>query len=383
MDFTAMTAEQLEERRSAIATEVDQEGADLDALETEVRAINAELEQRKADEAKRAELRKAVASGAGKVIEENKNKEERKMTIEEVRSSAKYIDAFANYIKTGDDKECRALLTETVSGTVPVPTIVDSIVRTAWENDEILSRVRKTYIRGNLKVPFEISATGAVVHTEGTTAVTEESLTLGIVTMIPRNIKKMIHISDEAMAMGGEAFVRYIYDELTYQIVKKLAALVVGDIAGASTTSGSTAVGVPQITAAPSVTAIPTAAAYLSDEARDAVVIMNRLTEVEFVNAYAAGSFAVDPFAGLRRVYTSALPAYSTATAGSGIYAIVGDLRGAQVNYPEGDDIVFKFDDLSESEADLVKIVARQYAAHAVTQPGMFANLVKPAAATT
>ena len=183
--------------------------------------------------------------------------------------------------------------------------------------------------------------------------------------------------------MGGEAFVRYVYDELAYQIIKKLSALVVSDIAGANTTSGSTAVGVPQVVAAPSVTAVPTAAAYLSDEARDTVVIMNRLTEAEFVAAYAAGNFAVDPFAGMKRLYTSALPAYSTATAGSGVYAIVGDLRGEQVNYPEGEGIVFKFDDLSEAEADLVKIVARQYAAHAVTGPGMFVNLVKPAPVTT
>ena len=82
-------------------------------------------------------------------------------------------------------------------------------------------------------------------------------------------------------------------------------------------------------------------------------------------------------------VYSSALPAYSTADAGSGIYAIVGDLSGLQVNYPEGDDVVIKWDDMTEAEKDLVKVVGRQYAAHAVVAPGKFANIVKPAAATT
>ena len=380
MELKSLSVEQLEARKAEIAAELDLPNADLDALETEVRAIKEELEARKAAENQREEIRKAVAAGAGTVITEIK--EEAKMTNNEIRNSKAYIDAFAEYIKTGNDKECRALLTENVSGNLPVPEFVDSIIHTAWENDAILSRVRRVFVRGNMKVAFERSADAAYVHTEGTTAVTEESLTLGIVTMLPANIKKWITVSDEAVTMGGEAFVRYIYDELTYQIVKKLAALVIADIAGANTTHGSTAVGVPQVSAAPSVTAIPTAAANLSDEATNVVVILNRLTEAAFITAEAAGNFAIDPFAGLPRVYTSALPAYSTAS-DNAVYAIVGDLSGETVNYPEGDGVVIKWDDLSLAEADMVKIVGRQYAAHAVTGPGKFVNIIKPAAVTT
>lgn len=380
MELKTMSVEQLEERKAEIAGLLDQPDADLDALEAEVRSIKEELEARKSAAAQREEIRKAVAAGAGTVVEEIK--EERKtMTNEEIRSSKAYIDAFAKYLLNEDDRECRSLLTETVSGSVPVPAFVDGIIHAAWENDAILSRVKKTYIRGNLKVAFERSADPAYAHTEGTTAVTEESLTLGIVTMIPKNIKKWITVSDEAVAMGGEALVRYIYDEVTYQIVKLLASLVVGDIAGAPTSNGATAVGVPKITQAPGVVTIPTAAANLSDQARNVVVIMNRLTEVEFLSAAAAASYAIDPFAGLTKVYTSALPAYSTASANA-VYAIVGDLDGLQVNYPEGDDIAIKYDDLSLAEKDLVKIVGRQYAAHGVTAPGKFCNIAKPSAQT-
>lgn len=381
MEFANKTIEELEARKLAIASEMDAEGADLDALTDEVRRINAEMETRKAAEAKKAEIRKAVAAGKGQVIE-SAPKTERKSN-EEIRSSEAYINAFANYIKTGNDKECRSLLTENVSGQLPVPTFLDNIIRTAWEKDDILSRVRRTDIRGNLRVPFELSASDAYVHTEGTTAVTEESLTFGVVTMTPANIKKWIKISDEAVAMGGETFLRYIYDELTYKIIKKLASLVIADVTGSPTSSDADEVGVPQVTLAPSVTTIPTAVANLSDEASDVVVIMNRLTEVEFISAYAAGNFAVDPFAGLRKVYTSALPAYSAAVAGSGIYAVVGDLRGCQVNFPEGDDVIIKWDDLSLAESDLVKVVGRIYAAHDVTGPGMLVNIVKPSAVTT
>ena len=381
MEVKTMTIEEMEARKAEIAQLVDTDDADLNALDEEVRAINAEMESRKADEAKRAEIRNAVAAGAGEVIHKIE-KEDRTMTNAEIRNSAAYIDAFANYIKTGDDRECRALLTENVSGGVPVPELVDSIVHTAWENEEILSRCRKVNIRGNLKTAFERSADAAYAHTEGTTAVTEESLTLGIVTMIPKNIKKWIRVSDETMALGGEAFLNYVYNELAYQIVKKLSALVIDDIKGADTSHSSTAVGVTAKALAPSVTAVPTAYANLSDEAVNNVVIMNRLTYANFVAAQAAGNFNVDPFMGLKVLFSSELPAYDTAEA-TNVYMIVGDLSGETVNYPEGEGIVMKYDDLSEAEADLVKIVGRQYAAHAVTGPGRFVNVTKPSAVTT
>lgn len=379
MEFKKMTVEQLEARMAEIKNEIDVDGADLGALEEEVRGIKAELEERAKVEAQKVELRKAVAAGKGKVVA--KMEEKKVMTNEEIRASKEYIDAFARYLINEDDKECRALLTTQVSGSVPVPTLVEDIIKTAWEKNDILSRVKKTYFKGNLKVPFELSADGAYVHTEGTTAPTEESLTLGIVEMIPRNVKKWIRISDEAIAMGGETLVRYIYDELTYQILKKLTALVVADIAGLATSADADEVSAAKIKVAPGLTTIAQAFANLSDEASDVVIVMNKLTYVEFKAAHAAGNFAVDPFEGLPVLFTSALPAYSTASEND-VYAFVGDLRGAQFNYPEGEGIVIKYDDTSESEADLVKIVGRQYVAHAVTTDRAFCNIAKPASGT-
>ena len=383
MELKEMTIEQLEERKEAIVQELDVPEADLDALEAEARSIKEELEARKAEEAKKAEIRAAVASGAGTVVKTFEEEKKVMPTIEEIRSSAEYCEAYKNYIINNDDTECRSLLkTENASGQVPTPVIVDSYVRTAWERNAILNRVTRTQFRGNFKAYFELSADPAYEHTEGTSAPTEEALTFGIITMIPKNIKKWITISDEAVAMGGEEFLRYIYDELTYQITKKLAALCVGDVTGASTTDGSTAIGVPKLTKAPGVTTIPEAAAYLTDEAENLCVVMNRLTEKEFIEAYAAGNFGVDPFAGFTKVYSSALPAYSTASTNA-VYAIVGDLSAIQVNYPEGDGLVIKYDDLTNAEADVVKIVGRQYAAHKITKPGRLVNLAKPAAAST
>ena len=380
MEIKEMTVEQLEERKLAIVEELNNEDADLDALEEEVRSIKDELEARAAEEAKKVEIRKTVAEAKAPVVVVEKVEEERKeiMTNAEVRASKEYVDAFARYLISENDTEVRSLLTETVSGSVPVPVIVDEIIRTAWEKSDILSRVKKTNIKGNLKVAFELTADGAYVHTEGTAAPTEESLTLGIVTMIPKNIKKWIRVSDEAIAMGGEILVRYIYDELTYQIVKKLTELVIADIAGAPTSATSSAAAVSAITQNPALTTVATAFANLSDEAQNPVIIMNKLTYASFIGAQAGGNFSFDPFNGLPVLFSSALPAYTSASTNQ-VYAIVGDLAGVQVNYPEGEGIVIKYDDLSEAEADLVKIVGRQYAAHALTANKMFCVIKKSA----
>ena len=382
MELKEMTIEEMEERKSAIVAELDAEGADLDALEAEMKSIKEEIEARKAEEEKKAEIRQAVVEGAGTVIRKfEEEKKEMTKTPEEIRSSKEYVDAFARYLISEDATECRALLTTDASGSVPVPVLVDEIIRTAWDNDEILSRVRKTNIRGNLKVAFELSADGAYVHTEGTSAPTEEALALGIVTMIPKNIKKWIHISDEAIAMGGETLVRYIYDELTYQIIKKLAALVVADVAGAPTSATSSAASAAAITEAPAVNTVANAFANLSDEARTPVVVMNKLTYATFKAAQKAANFATDVFEGLPVLFNNSLPAYDSASANA-VYAFVGDLSGVQVNYPEGDGIVIKYDDVTEAEADLVKIVGRQYCAHALTACGRFCNIKKPSSTT-
>lgn len=370
-----LDAEGIEKRNAEIKAEIEAatEQAQLDALVEERKALD-ERQEAIVMEARKADMLK-VAEGAGKVVASAPVVEQR--SNDDVLKSEEYVNAYARYLVDGNADECRSLLTTNVSGQLPVPTIIDEIIRTAWDRSEILSRVRRTFVRGNLKVAFEKSATGANVHTEGTSAPTEEVLELGIVEMIPANIKKWITISDEAVAMGGERLLRYIYDEITYQIVtKKLTDLVVNDIKSAPTTATSSAASAAAITAAPGLTTVATAFANLSDEAQNPVVIMNKLTYANFKAAQAAGYYKADPFEGLPVLFNNSLPAYDSASANA-VYMIVGDLSGVQVNYPEGDGVVIKYDDLSLSESDLVKIVGRQYAAHAVTACGRFCNVKK------
>ena len=383
MKFDEMTVEELERRQAEIAG-METDGVDTEELEkraSELEEIRAELETRRQAEAQEAETRRKIAEGEIGDTKE-KHQEEKTMTDLEIRGSAEYAEAFKKYIISGRDDECRSLLTANVSGDVPVPVLVENIVKTAWESNTFLSKVTKTAFRGNLKVPFEKSADDAYVHTEGTTGLTEEDLQLGIVTLTPANIKKWIKISDEAVAMGGEAFVEYVYKELAQRIMEKLVSELVADVNAAGTTHSDTVIGIPKVTEAPGTTVAQTAADQTCEEASDLCIVLNPLSISAFRNAAAAGYYGIDPFAGLTLIKCSALPAYSSAS-DNAMYGIVGDLKALQVNYPEGEGIVTKWDDLTYAEDDMVKVVARQYAGHGVTAPGRLVRLCKPASAET
>lgn len=375
-EIKSISAEECEARLSAIKTEMTAEDADIEALSAEVDAINERRQALITAEEQRKALADKVANDAtAPIIEERKEVKMEENKIE-VRNSKEYIDAFAEYIKSNDDTECRSLLTENVSGTVPVPELVYDIVKTAWEKEGIMSLVKKTYLKGNLKVGFEISADPAVVHTEGSGKVTEEDLTLGVVTLVPASIKKWISVSDEVVDMRGEDFLRYIYDELTYQIAKKSADELIGAIIASPATSTSTAVGVPvESVSAIAIDTVANAIGQLSDEASNPVIVMNKATWSAFKAVQYAGSFSVDPFEGLPVVFNNSIKAIGSALSGD-TFAIVGDFgQGAIANFPNGEGIAFKFDDKTDMESDLVRILGRQYVGLGVVAPNAFVKI--------
>lgn len=381
MELKDMTIEQLEERKTAIAAELDVPEADLDALENEARSIKEEIDQRKTEAAKKAEIREAVANGGGEVIEKPIVEERKKMTIEEIRNSAEYVNAFAEYIKTGDEAEVRNILTTTDaangSASIPVPTFVYDIVKTAWAKEGIMSRVRKSYLKGNLKVGFEISGTDAVIHNEGAAAISEEDLILGVVNLVPKSIKKVVQISDEVYDLRGEAFLRYIYDELTYRIAKKAADELIAKIKQCGTVSTTTCPGVPVIASTATLGTVANAIANLSDEAANPVIMMNKLTWGTFKAIQSAGNYGYDPFEGLPVVFNNTIASYAAATTGVP-YMIIGDLdEGALANFPNGQEITFKFDEMTLKKQDLIEVLGRQFVALGVVAPNAFVKVTK------
>ena len=365
MNFKDMSAEELMERRAAIGKEVESPDADLDALEQEARAINEELENRRTAEAQRNEIRDAVANGAGETIETIKEERDKPMTINEIRNSKEYIDAFARYIKTGKDEEVRALLSTNATaatGYVPVPEFVEGRVNTAWQKLGIMDLVKKSYAKGNLKVAFELSASDAAIHAEGADAVSQETLTFGVCELKADSIKKMLKVSDEALNMSSEEFLAYIYDEITYRIALKAQKELLAKIVACTTSASTSSVSVAEIdNGAPTKSIVSECIGNLSDEAINPVIVMNKGTWAQFKAAQYAANFALDPFEGRPVYFDNSLPVYSS-TATTGTWLIVGDFgTGAQANFPAGDEISIKMDDISDAPADLVRFIGREF----------------------
>lgn len=267
----------------------------------------------------------------------------------EIRESREYLHAWTEAVKSGKMDEVRSLLTENATdGTIPVPAYVESRVKTLWDDNEFFSRVRKTYVKGNLKIMVELSSTSAVVHEEGTAAPSEEELNIATVTLIPQTIKKWISVSDEALSLTDEAFVDYIFDELTYRIIKKFEEDALTNIATAASTP---------ISAISYAAGILAAIGRMPADARDLVFICSRdvwaAAKEEVLNA----GYGYDPFAGLPVVLVS----------GTAV-AFVGDLSyGYHANFPNGQTVEVVTD--ARPKEDLVDFVGKLLVGHDVVAP--------------
>ena len=384
MEIKDMTLADIEARVKELDSlvETSEKPEEIDGYTEELRSLKekkVELEALEERKANAKALEEHRAEDVVTVIETRK--EEKTMKIEEYRNSKEYVDAYAEYIKTGKDEEVRKLLTTNVgdAGEVAVPDFVYDIIKTDWLKSGIISLVKRISVQGNMKVQFELSAGDAVIHDEGSGAVSEESLTLGVVQLVPQSIKKWISVSDEVNDMKGEAFLRYIYDELTYKIARKAEKVLIDKIKALGTSASESAVNAKKVKAGAVLGTIAQALGELNAEATNPVIVMNPATKAAFKASVYNGNFYADPFEGLTVYTTNDLPAIGSASEND-VYAIVGDFGyGALANFPNGDAITVKYDDKTKMTEDLINILGRQFIAVEPVACRAFVNITKPA----
>lgn len=409
MDELKKRLEEIAKRKADLKKQIEEskgeEDVDLTAARKEIEDL--EAEEKKINEQADEEMKKAQAEAEQRKKEaeelEKKKAQGKKMEMKKgekmdnkiTRNSKEYIDVFARYLKGEEkaidefvetkgeelDEELRAALltTNATGGTIAIPDLVYDIVKTAWDKNDIMSLVRTVELKGNLKVNFEISGDDAVIHTEGSGAVSEEALTEGIVELVPSFIKKWKSISDEVYSLRGEEFVRYIYDEITYRIFKKAADQLIAIIAALPQTATASSPAAALISAAPAQDTVAQGIANLSDEAAKPVIVMNKLTYAAFKAVQYAGNYGVDVFEGLDVHFNNSLPSYAAADEGD-VYMIVGDFdNGALANFPNGrDNVEFVFDTLSRKKEDLIEILGKMYVGLGVVANKSFTLIAKP-----
>ena len=363
-EILALDMADLEKRSLEIAEEV--KTAESDALDTLSEELDA-IEERKAIIKAEADEKRAameeVLSGKGEPIEE-KQEERKTMDNKEIRKSAEYLDAWVENLKGRANEEQRALLTTNVeeNGTIAVPTYVEDKINTAWESNEIVRRAKKSYFKGNLKVGYEESAEGAQIHDEGGEAITEEELVIDFVELIPDTYKKMVKYSTEVLDMKGEAFVDYIVDEIEYQMAK-----TIGDSMVKKTFRMSSPLkqNYTAATAALTTADIIGAEGMLAGDANP-VLITTRANAAAVKAAVLSAGYGFDPFDGMEVVYVDA--AALTGLNGTAL-AVVADLTAWQINFPNGDDVKFVFDEYTEAPSDIVRVIGRVMAGIGIVAP--------------
>lgn len=353
-EIMTLDMEGIQARSAELTADLETLGAeDIEARKVEMGFLE---ERKNAIEAEALEKRAAmmaVIQGAGEVIEEPKE-EKRTMSNREMRSSEQYEAAYVEYVKKGYDlekvgAEKRALLTENAleSGTIAVPVYIEDKIQTAWENNEIMRRVKRTFVPGNLKVGVEVSATGAVIHPEGGEAIDPQTLVLSYITLVPQYLKKMVEVSHTALGLTGRAFLDYLYDEIEYHIVKLAAETAVDKMANSTLAASYTLAG-----ETPAAADIIQAEGLLGGEATNVVMITTRAIAADLKAAALSANYGYDPFDGMDVIYTSA------AALGDAAF-ILADLSGVQANFPEGADVKFIFDEFTKADENIVRIVGR------------------------
>ena len=342
-----------EETRDASEEILAELSAELDMIEERKNIIKAEAEEKRA-------AMEAVLEGEGEVIEEVKEEERTMTDVKEIRKSPEYLDAWVENLKGRANEEQRTLLTTNAesNGTIAVPTYVEDRIETAWESNEIVRRAKKSYFKGNLKVGYEASAEGAQIHEEGDEAITEENLVIGFVELIPATFKKMVKYSTEVLDMKGEAFVDYIVDEIEHQMAKTIGDSLIGSLLTTASPlkQDYTAAGTTLTTAD-----IIGAEGMLAGDANP-VLITTRANAAALKAAALSAQYGYDPFDGMEVVYVD------SAALGHHI-GVVADLSAWQINFPNGDDVKFVFDEYTDAPSDIVRVIGRVMAGIGVVAP--------------
>ncbi len=232
MEVKELSSEELVERRSAIATELDAPEADLDALEAEVRAINEELETRKIAEQKKTEVREAIAKGEKPVdkikdFKEVEKMEERTFTPE----SVEYRDA---YMKNLQGKPMSIEERAALSGaSYVIPTETLNKIYGKLEENQLIKEIDALYVPGYVSVPTASTVNDANWIAMAS-ASTDSSDAMGTVSLTAKKLIKTIEITADIQAMSIPAFQGWLVNKLAQKMEAAICAAIVNG-AGSST----------------------------------------------------------------------------------------------------------------------------------------------------
>lgn len=208
-----MRKKQIMQRLLAIKSELEQEGADVAALETEARTLKMELDGIEAREALFRGIEPGMIEPPGTPVVFDKRT---------VYQSPEYRSAWAKVMLGHtdlSDTEQRAYTTADSSAGAVIPTaLAERIYEKMVVISPVLGMITKSNIPGNLRVPREKASALAAWHSE-LAEITPSDDALDYISLAGYELVKLVRTSIAAMAMSISAFEDYIVAMLS----KKLA----------------------------------------------------------------------------------------------------------------------------------------------------------------
>lgn len=259
-DFTNHTDAQLESRAAEILVEMTKDGANLEELRNEAQAIQTERDARAA-EAKRREIRAAVANGAGTVVArapQEQRREERNYDAASPEYRSAWLKELArddrgNYRLGAPTTEERAAFTHTTanSGNVVPQVLMNRIIDLMDSRAPIYADSYKTYMTQGFGVPRRNSITAGDSSgvSEGTANANDEHNDYGLLPLDGVEIKKHVVLSRKMKFKSIDAFEAWLVKELGERQTVAKERLCIARMKG-SAPEGGTAVADAAIAAA-------------------------------------------------------------------------------------------------------------------------------------
>ena len=221
---------EIEARLAQIKNELEQEGADIDALEREAQDL---INERKAileRIEKRNKIISDITAGVGNPIPGFMPRPEEERAAGFTRESPEYRSAFLKHLRRIElmDVEQRAFTTVAGSAGAVIPTTTQNrIVEIVKQYAPLLAEINLMQVPGGVKVPVEDVVREAAKHDENAT-ITASDDKLKCVDLFGYEITKLLQISKSVMQMSVDAFENWLANNLGRSLAAKITSLIIG-----------------------------------------------------------------------------------------------------------------------------------------------------------
>lgn len=211
---------EIKDRKAEIRQLLESEGEiDIEALETELRGLNAEADRLESRRNVEQLLNDGSVSGSpitnpAPVVRRYTEEDEQRL----------YRSAWLKTLqgKALNDAEKRAYSTAATSAGAAIPTnVANDILRKMYEVSPIIQRCRILHVPGNFTYPVEGTTEDATLHTENA-AMTPSADTVVGVKLTGYEITKLISISRAASAMTVSAFESFLTEIIGEAVARKI-----------------------------------------------------------------------------------------------------------------------------------------------------------------